>query len=117
MSKKNTDKKNRFRSVTVAFRMSPEENQELDNRVKLSGKRTRQEYLIEAALNCQIVAVGNPQMLVQFRKQLLNIENELKRINSVSEMDEELFTTVKIMLEILQGFDNKKSKVMNNVFE
>jgi hypothetical protein len=106
MSQKNSDKKNRFRSVTIAFRMSPEENKELDNRVKLSGKRTRQEYLIEAVLKNQIVSVGNPQMFVQFRKQLLNIETELKRINSVSEIDEEMYTTVSIMLEILQAFES-----------
>jgi hypothetical protein len=97
--------------------MSPEENTELDNRVKLSGKRTRQEYLIEAALNSQIVAIGNPQMLVQFRKQLLNIETELKRINSVSEMDEELLTPIDIMLEILQSFENKNDGGDENVFK
>ena len=33
MSKKNKDNKNRWRNVTIAFRMSPEENEELNNRV------------------------------------------------------------------------------------
>lgn len=36
MSEKNRDDKNRWRNVTIAFRMSPEENEELNNRVKLS---------------------------------------------------------------------------------
>ena len=35
MSEKNMDKKNRWRNVTIAFRMSPEENEELDNRVNV----------------------------------------------------------------------------------
>ena len=35
MSEKNRDNKNRWRNVTIAFRMSPEENEELDLRVKL----------------------------------------------------------------------------------
>ena len=34
MSEKNRDAKNRWRTVTVAFRLSPEENEELTNRVK-----------------------------------------------------------------------------------
>lgn len=46
MSEKNRDDKNRWRNVTIAFRMSPEENEELNNRVKLSGFRTKQDYII-----------------------------------------------------------------------
>ena len=37
MSEKNRDDKNRWRNVTIALRMSQEENEELNNRVKLSG--------------------------------------------------------------------------------
>lgn len=47
MSEKNRDAKNRWRTVTVAFRLSPEENEELTNRVKMCGCRTRQEYIIQ----------------------------------------------------------------------
>ena len=46
MSEKNRDDKNRWRNVTIAFRMSPEENEELNNRVKLSGFRTKQDYIL-----------------------------------------------------------------------
>ena len=60
MSEKNMDKKNRWRNVTIAFRMSPEENEELDKRVKLCGFQTRQEYIIESVLYQKITAVGNP---------------------------------------------------------
>ena len=37
MSQKKKDDKNRWRNLTVAFRVSPEENEELNMRVKLSG--------------------------------------------------------------------------------
>ena len=70
MSEKNRDNKNRWRNVTIAFRMSPEEDAELDLRVKLCGYQTRQEYIIESVLHQKVTAVGNPLMLVQFRKQL-----------------------------------------------
>ena len=37
MSAKNLDRHNRWRSKTVAFRMSPEEADQLDTNVRLSG--------------------------------------------------------------------------------
>lgn len=90
----------------VGFRMSPEESEELDNRVKLSGYQSKQDYLIQSVLYQKIVAVGNPLMMVQFRKNLQHIENELSRISKISETDEELFTPIRTMLEILQAFEN-----------
>ncbi len=111
MSKKNKDKKNRWRNVIVAFRMSPEESKELDERVKLCGARTKQDYLIQSVLHQKVEAVGNPLMMVQFRKQLKHIEEELERINRVSEMDEELLTPIRTMLEIIEAFAEQKEKM------
>ena len=104
MSEKNRDDKNRWRNVTIAFRVSPEENEELNNRVRLSGFRTKQDYIIQSVLHQKVVATGNPMMLVQFRQNLQRIEEELKRIGNASEMDEELLTPIRSMLEILEGF-------------
>ena len=104
MSKKSMDKKNRWRSETIAFRISPEENAELELRVKLSGFRTRQEYIIQSVLYQKIVAQGNPLMLVQFRKQLFHIEQELVRLEKIDDMNPELMTPIRTMLEILEGF-------------
>ena len=107
MSEKNRDDKNRWRNVTIAFRMSSEENEELNNRVKLSGFRTKQDYIIQSVLHQKVVATGNPLMLVQFRQNLQRIEQELKRIEEVSEMDGELLTPIRSMLEILDGFQGQ----------
>ena len=104
MSEKNRDDKNRWRNVTIAFRVSPEENEELNNRVKLSGFRTKQEYIIQSVLHQKVVAIGNPLMFLQFRQNLQRIEEELKRIGKASEIDEELLTPIRSMLEILEGF-------------
>ena len=38
-------------------------------------------------------------MLVQFRKQLRGIEEELKRLTTLEDADEELFTPIRTMLE------------------
>ena len=104
MSKKNRDDKNRWRNVTIAFRMSQEENEELNNRVKLSGFRTKQDYIIQSVLHQKVVVTGNPLMLVQFRKNLQQIERELERIEKASDMDGELLTPIRSMLEILEEF-------------
>ena len=104
MSEKNRDDKNRWRNVTIAFRMSPEENEELNNRVKLSGFRTKQDYIIQSVLHQKVVVTGNPLMLVQFRQNLQKIELELERIEKASDMDGELLTPIRSMLEILEGF-------------
>lgn len=104
MSEKNRDDHNRWRSVTVAFRMSPEENEELTTRVKLSGYRTRQDYLIQSVLHQKVVATGNPLMLVTFRKNLQHIETELERLQTGENVDEELFVPIRTMLEILEAF-------------
>lgn len=104
MSEKNRDDKNRWRNVTVAFRMSPEENEELTQRVKMSGYRTRQEYIIQSVLHQKIVATGNPLMLVSFRQNLQHIEAELERLQDACDMDPELLTPIRTMLEILEAF-------------
>lgn len=108
MSAKNKDDKNRWRNKIVAFRMSPEEAKELDDRVKLSGFRTKQDYLIESVLHQQIIAKGTPMMLVQFRRDLQRIEKELIRLEHAGDMDEELLTPIRTMLEILEAFYNEK---------
>ncbi len=104
MSEKNRDDKNRWRNITVAFRMSPEENEELTQRVKMSGCRTRQEYIVQSVLHQKVVATGNPLMLVSFRQNLQHIEAELERLQNAGDMAPELLTPIRTMLEILEAF-------------
>ena len=103
MSAKNLDRHNRWRSKTVAFRVSPEEDAQIETAVQLSGL-TKQDYIIQSVLHQKVVATGNPLILVQFRQNLQRIERELERIVQVSDMDEELLTPIRSMLEILEGF-------------
>ena len=61
MTAKARDRCNRWRSVTVAFRMSPEENEHLNHLVQLSGM-TKQDYIIARLLQKEIVVHGNPRV-------------------------------------------------------
>ena len=54
MSAKNVDKHNRFRSITVGFRVSPEEQEELNRAVALSGL-PKQEYCYRKCMGREVV--------------------------------------------------------------
>ena len=61
MSAKNLDNHNRWRNKTVAFRVSPEEDEQLEIAVRLSGL-TKQDYITRRLLNRDIVVQGNPRV-------------------------------------------------------
>ena len=62
MSAKNRDNKNRWRNITVGFRVSPEENERINKAVTLSGL-PKQEYCYRRCLNQDMVVQGNPELL------------------------------------------------------
>ena len=53
-------------------------------------------------------------MLVNFRKELYGILEELERLEEASEIDEELFTPIRTMLEILEAFKENEQKNKKN---
>ena len=92
MSEKNYDDHNRWRNKTVAFRMSPEESEQLDKFVKLSGY-TKQDYLIKRALQQEVKVVGNPRVFKALKNQMAEIEaqqNEL--IDATKEHNKQDYT-------------------------
>ena len=56
MSAKNRDNKNRWRNITVGFRVSPEENERINKAVALSGL-PKQEYCYRRCLNQDVVEI------------------------------------------------------------
>ena len=57
MSAKNLDNHNRWRNKTVAFRVSPEEDEQLEIAVRLSGL-TKQDYITRRLLDRRMEAGG-----------------------------------------------------------
>lgn len=107
MSAKNLDKKGRIRNVVVSFRVSSAECKELDNRVKLCGYRTKQDYLLDSVLYQKVNANGNPLMFVKFRQHLDLIYEQLRSLQETSEVDDEIFTPLRTMIEILESISVK----------
>ena len=79
MSAKNLDKHNRWRNKTVAFRVSPEEDAQIETAVKLTGL-TKQDYIIRRLLCRDVVVQGNPRVYKALRDQLAAVLDELHRI-------------------------------------
>ena len=61
MSAKNVDRHNRFRNITVGFRVSPEENAEINRAVALSGL-SKQGYCYRRCMERDVVVQGNPRV-------------------------------------------------------
>ena len=102
MSAKNVDKHNRFRSITVGFRVSPEEQEELNRAVALSGL-PKQEYCYRRCLNRDVVVQGNPRVFKALRNQLADVLTELQRIEEGSKVDDELLDVIEMIADILGG--------------
>ena len=102
MSAKNMDSKNRFRSKTISFRKSPEEDKQLETAVKLTGL-TKQDYIIRRLLCKDIVVQGNPRVYKALRNQFAEVLNELKRIGTGQKPDDELLDTINLISDIMNG--------------
>ena len=61
MSAKNLDRRNCWRNKTVSFRVSPEEDAQIERAVRLSGL-TKQDYITKRLLNQDVVVQGNPRV-------------------------------------------------------
>ena len=102
MSLKNRDEHNRWRNKTVAFRVSPEEDKQIETYVRLSGL-TKQDYITKRLTHRDIVVQGNPRVFKALRNQLADVLTELQRIEAGSKVDDELLDVIEMIADILGG--------------
>ena len=102
MSAKNLDTHNRWRNKTVAFRVSPEENKQIDAAVRLSGL-TKQDYITRRLLDRAVVVQGNPRVYKALRDQLAAVLKELRRIEAGGGVGDELLATIDLISVTLGG--------------
>lgn len=102
MSLKNRDEHNRWRNKTVAFRVSPEEDKQIETYVRLSGL-TKQDYITRRLMHRDIVVQGNPRVFKALRNQLADVLSELQRIEAGGEVNDELLDVIEMIADILGG--------------
>ena len=88
-------------------KMSPEEREDLDTRVRLSGL-TKQEYMVRRLLERDVVVQPSSRIFKALRDQMTEILEELKRIESGASVDDELLATIKTVAETYNGLEEKK---------
>ena len=102
MSAKRVDQKNRWRNVMVSFRVSPEENEQINTAVALSGL-SKQDYIISKLLNREVVVQGNPRVFKALKHQLAEVLDELHRIEAGAGESEELLNDIQLITVTLSG--------------
>ena len=108
MSLKNRDNHNRWRNKTVAFRVSPEEDAQLETFVKLSGL-TKQDYITRRLLCKDVVVQGNPRVYKALRDQLATVLDELKRIEAGASVNDELLDVIEMIAVIMDGMKEESA--------
>ncbi len=114
MSEKNLDRNGRWRNITVAFRVSPEENERINAAVRISGltKRisglTKQEYITRRLEDMEVVVQGNPKVFWGLREELRAVAEQLRRLESVSDMYPELLAELKMILSVMEGMKEEE---------
>ncbi len=108
MSLKNRDNHNRWRNKTVAFRVSPEEDTQIEIFVKLSGL-TKQDYITRRLTYKDVVVQGNPRVYKALRDQLAAVLDELRRIEAGDSVNDELLDVIEMIAVIMDGMKEENA--------
>lgn len=104
---KSLDNKGRWRNVIISFRMSPQERDDLNVRVKLSGL-TKQDYIIKRLSERDIVVQPNTKVYKALRNQMTKILEELQRIDNGADIDSDLLDIIQITVQTYNGLAEKE---------
>ena len=102
MSAKNVDRHNRFRNITVGFRVSPEEQAELNRAVALSGL-SKQEYCYRRCMERDVVVQGNPRVYKALKNQMADMLAKLQRIEAGNNVSDDLLNIIELIAVTMDG--------------
>ena len=102
MSLKVFDSQGRWRNKTVSFRVSPEDDAQLERTVALSGL-TKQDYIIRRLQCRDVIVYGNPRVYKALRNQLAEALDELKRIAAGETLNTDLLELIKLITATIGG--------------
>lgn len=104
---KTLDNKGRWRNVIISFRMSAQERDDLNVRVKLSGL-TKQDYIIKRLSERDVIVQPNTRVYKALRNQMAEILAELRRIESGGNIDGDLRDIIEITAQTYNGLAEKE---------
>ena len=102
MSDKNLDDAGRWRSKTVAFRVSPEEAGLIDAQVAMSGL-TKQDYITKRLLARDVVVVPSSRVQRALQREAGRSYCELRRIRDAGDIGPELQARIDIFARTFEA--------------
>ena len=93
---------NRFRSQTIAFRVSPEEDKQINIAVYLSGM-TKQDYITYKLLDRTINVKASCKVHRAVYDRITEVLEQLKRLNDGREIDDELMDNISLITRLVDG--------------
>lgn len=93
---------NRYRSQTIAFRVSPEEDKQINIAVSLSGM-TKQDYITYKLLDRTINVKASCKVHRAVYDRLTEVLEQLKRPNDDREIDDELMDNISLITRLVDG--------------
>ena len=102
MTAPSRDQMGRRRSVTVGFRVSPEEAREIDALVALSGL-TKQDYILRRLANREVTVHPNVRVQRAVQDQAMLCYEELRRIERAGDVTPELAHVLDTLAETFAG--------------
>lgn len=100
MTEKSRDNMGRWRSVTIGFRVSPEENEKINELVALSGL-SKQDYILYKLKDKEITVLPNPRAYKGVKKLLEKIYERLCEIKEGTMPDIEFQETIRIVANVV----------------
>ena len=100
---KKNDGFQRKRNIILNNRVTPEDRDIIYKRIELSG-RTIQDYITECCKYGKVTAIGNVKSFDAIRREMKVIDEHLCQIQRADELDLEVLESLRMILEILDGF-------------
>lgn len=104
MPHKSLDRRGRWRNKTIAFRVSPEENEAINIRAQISGL-SKQEYLCRRSMEQDITVIGNPRVYKALKERMIQIHADLQYIAQGEQVDADLQETIRIVAATFGGLN------------
>jgi nitrogenase subunit NifH len=106
--KKKKVEKNRVRNIIMNFRVSPQEKELIDNRIRLSGL-ARGDFFIQSCTRQKIITTGNIKTFDAIRESVKKIDGHLQEIRMAEELDEGILVELRTILELLDSIYNEEA--------
>lgn len=98
----------RKRTISKAFRVSPEENERIELLSKAAGV-TQQEYIMTKLEDKEFTIVPDIRTYKMLRDEMRAVHSELCRIRNGSDIDKRLEAKIELLTELFAGLDDTKT--------